>query len=106
MPRRQLADTPGVAFHIYNRGANRGQIFFEDRNYRFFLERLRGYLESTQGVLLAYCLMPNHFQRVLPLGARPIAQMAASPIIETNSLRREFVTARVIRPGWATNMLA
>jgi REP element-mobilizing transposase RayT len=69
MPRRGLGDTPGATYHIYNRGANRGLIFFEDGNYTFFLERLRHYLEPDQGTLLAYCLMPNHFHLILNFDA-------------------------------------
>lgn len=50
----------GKVYHIYNRGINRKKIFFEDRNYDFFLQRFRRYVLGHIG-LLTYCLMPNHF---------------------------------------------
>lgn len=33
-------------YHIYNRGNNKDLIFFEDENYRFFLERFNKYLQN------------------------------------------------------------
>ena len=47
-------------YHIYNRGNNSGKIFFEERNYSFFLQRFRYYMEKCVTVY-SYCLMPNHF---------------------------------------------
>lgn len=51
-------------YHIYNRGNNKENIFFEERNYQFFLQRFRYYLEDHVKVY-AYCLMPNHFHILL-----------------------------------------
>jgi putative transposase len=47
-------------YHIYNRGNNKQQIFFNDDNYLFFLNKIQKHL-LPQCDLLAYCLMPNHF---------------------------------------------
>jgi REP element-mobilizing transposase RayT len=51
-------------YHIYNRGINRGNIFFEDRNYDYFLTQFfkhaAGYFDT-----FAYCLLPNHFHFLL-----------------------------------------
>ena len=47
-------------FHIYNQGNNRGKIFYDQRNYEYFLLKLRMYLLPYADVL-AWCLMPNHF---------------------------------------------
>jgi REP element-mobilizing transposase RayT len=46
--------------HLYNRGHNREQIFFEAINYVFFLRRTRKYL-ITVTQILAYYLMPSHY---------------------------------------------
>lgn len=51
---------PNEYFHIYNQGNNRQRIFFEDRNYRFFLDKVRRFVVPTVDII-AYCLMPNHF---------------------------------------------
>ncbi len=54
----------GTYFHIYNRGVNRNTIFFEEENYRFFLQRMNEY-NIPELDILAYCLMPNHFHLIV-----------------------------------------
>jgi len=51
---------PGNFYHIYNRGNNKQDIFFEERNYQYFLKLFDKYL-SHFVVVYAYCLIPNHF---------------------------------------------
>ncbi len=50
----------GKIYHLYNRGINRGNIFFQERNYRFFLQL---YTKHTYEHFdtFAYCLLRNHF---------------------------------------------
>ena len=52
---------PGEIHHIYNRGVNYGNIFFNRGNWTFFLSRLREYFPPRRVEIIAYCLMPNHF---------------------------------------------
>ena len=78
-------------YHVYNRGVNKGDIFFDDQDYRVFLHLLKYYLSPVQSLdkehpltdlmeivrprplanlekevdLVAYCLMPNHFHLLL-----------------------------------------
>lgn len=47
-------------YHIYNRGNNSQKVFFETRNYDFFLTKIRKHVGPLCDIL-AYCLMPNHF---------------------------------------------
>ncbi|MBU0475759.1 MAG: transposase [Bacteroidetes bacterium] len=47
--------------HLYNRGANKSNIFFDKESYLYFLKRLKYYKEKYQIEVLSYCLMPNHF---------------------------------------------
>jgi putative transposase len=59
---------PGRVYHIYNRGNNRENIFREERNYRFFLERYAHHVGPVTDTF-AYCLLRNHFHllvRILP----------------------------------------
>jgi putative transposase len=51
---------PGEFYHVYNRGNNRQPIFFNERNYLFFLKKVREQLLPFSDII-AYCLMPNHF---------------------------------------------
>ena len=51
---------PGCYYHVYNRGNNRENLFFEDRNYAYFLRRYRKYIKSVADTL-AFSLMRNHF---------------------------------------------
>jgi REP element-mobilizing transposase RayT len=60
MPRREVPLCAGEHYHFYNRGNNRGHIFFEQENYLFFLRRLRKHILPVLDVV-AYCLMPTHY---------------------------------------------
>jgi putative transposase len=51
-------------YHIYNRGNNKQEIFFERENYLFFLKKIKDELLPVSD-LLAYCLMPNHFHLLI-----------------------------------------
>ena len=44
MPQRSISLVAGEYYHIYNRGNNRQDVFFERENYLFFLRRVRKYL--------------------------------------------------------------
>ena len=47
-------------YHVYNRGNNKEQISFEDKNYHYFLSKIeKAFTDKID--LIAYCLMPNHF---------------------------------------------
>ena len=50
----------GSFYHIYNRGNDQQLIFFQERNYEFFLNKVKQYVVPHAN-LLAWCLMPNHF---------------------------------------------
>jgi putative transposase len=59
MPRRQIFEE-GQYYHIYNRGNNRGAIFFKPENYIFFLQRWKKYTTPYLDTI-AYTLMPTHY---------------------------------------------
>ncbi len=50
----------GEYFHIYNRGVNGEDIFKEDKNYSFFLEKYNSYCSDVLETF-SYCLLKNHF---------------------------------------------
>ena len=65
MPRRKNQFITGHYYHIYNRGANRENIFFRQDNYTYFLRLVKKYSLKYQIAIIAYCLMPNHYHFLL-----------------------------------------
>ena len=65
MPRRQLAGTAGIVFHVINRGVRRSRLFDSPTDYYRFLVLLGQAQRRTGMRCLCYCLMPNHFHLVL-----------------------------------------
>ena len=61
MPRRSTLFVPGGFYHIYNRGANRNSLFYDESNYLYVLSLLKKYSQQLQISVIAYCLMPNHY---------------------------------------------
>ena len=51
---------PSRYYHIYNRGINKGAIFFYSENFKYFLnkysQKMTGYFDT-----FGYCLLDNHF---------------------------------------------
>lgn len=64
MPTNPHPLTFGTFYHIYNRGNNHENIFFQERNYTYFLElwwRHTFQIAETY----TYCLLRNHFHAVV-----------------------------------------
>lgn len=61
MPYRRDVFTLGRYYHIYNRGAGKGRIFFNEGNYRYLLGLAERYYQRHGATIIAYCLMPNHY---------------------------------------------
>src|SRR4030042_6548882 len=71
-PRTELLSSPGIFLHAYNRGVDRGPIFFRQSDYEQFITRMAEFLRRSEVMLLAYTLIPNHFhmlvQQLVPYG--------------------------------------
>jgi REP element-mobilizing transposase RayT len=70
MPRQLRIQYPGAIYHVMNRGDRRELIFHDDTDRQRFLEALGQACAKTHWLILAYCLMGNHFHLVVetPLG--------------------------------------
>ena len=62
-------------YHIYNRGNNKQKVFFNPKNYLFFLKKVRTFILPHCDIL-AYCLMPNHFHFLINADSRTVATRA------------------------------
>jgi REP element-mobilizing transposase RayT len=79
----------GSDYHIYNRGNHREPVFRDNEDRRYFLSKLDEYCARDNIVLLAYCLMDNHFHLLVrQQGAVTVEHMMrslkASFVIRTN----------------------
>lgn len=57
----RTAFLPGSYYHIFSRGNRKQAIFFGDRDYLRFLEKVEEYRKKYNIDLVAFCLIPNHF---------------------------------------------
>lgn len=73
MPRKPRLDSPGILHHIIARGIEGRNIFSDNADRDFFLERLGKNLANTNTICYAFTLMPNHFHLLLRTGSYPIA---------------------------------
>ena len=60
MPYRLNPSYSNQYYHVYNRGNNGETIFFEKRNYIYFLKKISESFKDSIDII-AYCLMPNHY---------------------------------------------
>ena len=60
---------PNRFYHIYNRGNNDENIFIEEKNYSFFLQKMIKYLVPMADIY-SYCLLKNHFHILLKIKSK------------------------------------
>lgn len=65
MPRGAREVIPGIPLHIFQQGQYEQQCFFEDRDYRKYLEWMDRYAEDSGCAIHAYVLMPTHLRLLL-----------------------------------------
>jgi REP element-mobilizing transposase RayT len=73
MARKLRVEYPGAIYHVINRGDRREAIFRDDKDRERFLSTLDEVCLKTDWQVHAYCLMTNHFHRVIetPRKIRP-----------------------------------
>jgi len=65
MAQRKTPFLPNNYYHIYNRGANRADIFLNDKDYVFLLRQVKNHIKEFDITVIVYCLMSNHYHFVL-----------------------------------------
>ncbi len=61
MVRPLRIEYPDARYHVMNRGRRGEQVFLEERDYKRFLELLKGSVELWNLRIAGYCQMPNHY---------------------------------------------
>ena len=80
---------PDTFYHIYNRGINGQNIFFEERNYPYFLKKMGQYVSPYMDVY-AYCLLGNHFHLLVRTKNEtdlPMPSLEAKASVNTKATR-------------------
>lgn len=76
MPRKPRFFVPGFPAHVIQRGNNRQPIFFEENDYRIYLDWVRQAAERNACSVHAYVLMGNHVHFLItPQETGGISQM-------------------------------
>ena len=65
MPRPRRIQFAGGVFHVTQRGTGFQPLFLDQHDYAACLKLLRKNEERHGWIVIAYCLMPNHFHLVL-----------------------------------------
>src|SRR3989344_1494867 len=65
MPRSPRLNVPDLIYHVFSRGNNRENVFFEEKDYHRFLDNLERFSTSFHYDIYAYCILPNHFHLLL-----------------------------------------
>ncbi len=53
-------------YHVYNRAIGNEKAFLSNENYRFFLQKIKQYIEPIAHIY-CYCLLPNHYHVLLSI---------------------------------------
>lgn len=84
-------------YHIYNRANGNENLFREEKNYAFFLEKY-SYHISSMAETFAWCLMPNHFHLMVRI--RPEAALREAKAFQ------KFQTFGKLEPAVLSNIVS
>jgi len=60
MARLPRLNMPGVPQHVIQRGNNRKACFFEEQDYKVYLDKLKEYSQKLEVEVHSFVLMTNH----------------------------------------------
>lgn len=66
-------------YHIYNRGNNQQQIFYNKENYLLFLRNIQKFIYPVTDIV-AWCLMPTHFHLLIHASNKTIEIVRKYPV--------------------------
>jgi putative transposase len=82
----------GQLYHIYNRGNNGEDLFFEERNYPYFLKLYAHHVLPVADTY-AYCLLRNHFHVLVRIKTEE-EQAKTLRVLETLRVSERFKPKR------------
>ncbi len=85
MGRKLRLDADGEIFHVFNRGTAQRTICEKPRDWRYFESRMARTVRRRQIVILAFCLLHNHFHLLI----RSLGRMAQA----MRSIQRDHAVA-------------
>jgi REP element-mobilizing transposase RayT len=68
---------PGNTYHIYNRANGFENLFREEKNYYFFLGKLKEHVSPVADII-AWCLLANHFHLMIRVKLKEETDMISS----------------------------
>ena len=87
MSKRTVPFIPGNNYHIYNKAVTDNNLFIEEKNYHFFISKIKKYLLNSVDIL-AYCLMLNHYHLLIQVKTvelpKAMQQLALSYVVAFN----------------------
>jgi len=64
---------PNTCYHIFNHANGIENVFCDDDNFKFFLEKYKKHITPIAETY-AYCLMPNHFHLVVRIRKKEVIE--------------------------------
>jgi putative transposase len=80
---------PGKYYHLYTHANGSENLFREEENYRYFLQRFSSFVPPVAHTL-AYCLMPNHLHLLVQIKNEKALVEALKEIKKTKNVTTDL----------------
>ena len=85
---------PSQCYHIFNHANGRENIFVEEKNYDFFLQRLAYHILPVCR-MYAFCLMKNHFHLLVRIRSTRELDDLWSKQMAQNCITNEMIIKKI-----------
>ena len=75
MPRKPRVEYSGAFYHVITRGNQRQNLFHDDKDREFYLDRLEQYRKRYGFTIYAYVLMSNHVHLLIETGKTRLSKI-------------------------------